>query len=52
MWQVIKNSDCLKNFRIKLDDFRNNAKKNKLTGHFWMYFLDIVLIVYMFGIKI
>ena len=58
----IKNSKSVKNFKIKLDDFRKNGKKKNLKGHFgelWMnYFrefdqhIDFVFIVYMFCAKI
>ena len=30
----IKNSNCEKNFKIDLDDFRNNSKKKNLRWHF------------------
>ena len=31
----IKNSSRVEYFKIKLDEFRNNGKKNKSRGYFW-----------------
>ena len=31
----MKNSNSIENFKIELDDFRNNGKKKKLRGRFW-----------------
>ena len=52
------NSNCAKNFKIILDDFRNNGTKKNIRKHFWELFdelnlyIDIVLIEYMFCAKI
>ena len=32
--QIAKNSNSVENFKIKLDDFRNNTKKNNLRENF------------------
>ena len=29
------NSNSTESFKIELDEFRNNGKKKKLSGHFW-----------------
>ena len=31
----LKSSNCIENYKVKLNDFRNNGMKKNLRGHFW-----------------